>query len=190
MRDIEHGCASMAMKKLLEITVAFGLTLETLYYLTTTLKEVLEIVYLWCIGSARPRAISAFSMHHMRSCYMRSSRNGCTKSTMERTGRFWSKSPKQWLFPEGRTVPILESVAHRSLTEKPSPVQILIYDVADSVSAQYFHFYIRKPCSLIQIRKPQHFWYVHMITSIKKESAKEDSGLLSWIPSRRLSKHL
>ena len=60
MRDIEHGCASMAMKKLLEITVAFGLTLETLYYLTTTLKEVLEIVYLWCIGSARPRAISAF----------------------------------------------------------------------------------------------------------------------------------
>ena len=77
-----------------------------------------------------------------------------------------------------------------SLTEKPSPVQILIYDVADSVSAQYFHFYIRKPCSLIQIRKPQHFWYVHMITSIKKESAKEDSGLLSWIPSRRLSKHL
>lgn len=41
MRDIEHGCASMAVKKLLEITVAFGLTLETLY-----LKEVLEIVYL------------------------------------------------------------------------------------------------------------------------------------------------
>lgn len=46
MRDIEHGCASMAVKKLLEITVAFGLTLETLYYLTTTLKEVLESVYL------------------------------------------------------------------------------------------------------------------------------------------------
>ena len=184
MRDIEHGCASMTVKKLLEITVAFGLTLETLYYGPHLWRKCWRLS-IFDVSAQRDR-----KLYQPFPCITCGLAICGTAGMAVRTGRFWSESPRQWLLPEGRTVPILESVAHRSLTEKPSPVQILIYDVVGSVSAQYFRFYIRKPCSLIQIRKPQHFWYVHMITSIKKESAKEDSGLLSWIPSRRLSKHL